>query len=309
VDKKVVDLLKTFSSNVFRVSTIFCALEEGAVAQSFKLFDKDGKERTKENYAKPFMISFATSVANRSNAQLQNLFVLGYTISQTSPSMAQYAPDIASHPQPTPSVFIPRSFGVTLSGGDSYTKGTLNFCMLTNRWKAPPKFETDATGRSTNIETAGAGLIQPTFFDTMKVHAQPASADGIMVFSQDIFVNHWIGGLVAPGFRIDMNKIGKSLTTKVKEKIDGDKSYSSTVPRPSGNGFGTPQPTITTNLSENNEYTWKAENNYSKRVFTAFVHNSFIGKWQPTSGLELFSELFQTSVFHFVPVADLNSHE
>ncbi|EPS34735.1 hypothetical protein PDE_09699 [Penicillium oxalicum 114-2] len=218
-------------SSVFRVSTIFCAFSSAQIASTFRLVNPNASPE--DAHTGLNMVEEIINLLNRQFGSEQkvtvdgvstphNPFVLGYTISQKNPSPAQYNPAAASGTGQTFRYFTPSDFRCTLSKADpsSMTKGTLNFCLLTQRDQKPPTFVEPDAGRQFNDNVDTPGRFDPNLFGTMKIKATPGSADGILAISQDIFMNHWIGSYIAPRFYNEPSTIFKRIESGVYDHFD-----------------------------------------------------------------------------------------
>ena len=197
-----------------------------------------------------------------------NPFILGYTISQIGPSMEEYNPAAAEAQQPTPPFFVPKTYRCTLSPRNKYSIGTMNFCILTHRGKAPPNFVQQDPGRQIDDGTDSAGRFKDNLFSSFETKAVPGSSDGILAFSQDIFLNHWIAGTIAPQFRINPSDLAKLVTKFLNQKYSttfGEGNYNQ---GDSINAFPA-TPTEVRSVCRGKEYKWTTKTN-SGRLWTKF---------------------------------------
>lgn len=194
-------------------------MQSAQLVRSFRLVDDLGNEPTNFRNAKGELVTdtniselitelklrlvsafTTTSTATGKGSTPDNPFVLGYTVSQKVPSLEQVNPAAAAAKVPTPNYFVPNTFRCNLSPTSNYCAGTLNYCMLTHRAKQPPYFDNDGTTRIIDDGVDGAGRFKENVFGRVKSKAEPGAVEGALFFCQDIFVNHWIGGFVAPLF-------------------------------------------------------------------------------------------------------------
>lgn len=287
--KDLTESLKGVSSSNFQVSTIFCAMQSAQLVKSFQLVDQHGNPPTTFRNAKGETITDVsikelimelklrlvsafteTTPTTGIGSTPDNPFVLGYTVSQKKPSLQQVNPAAAAANIPTPKYFVPKSFRCNLSPASTYCNGTLNYCMLTHRARQPPNFDSDGTERIIDDGVDGAGRFKENVFARVKSKAEPGAAEGALFFAQDIFVNHWIGGSVAPLFYLGPETVAplvaKNIEANYKElNCKGAMNFS--------NEYWPP----TRTLSRNNVYTMTNSMRSKRKVIT---WNSFVGDSQ-----------------------------
>jgi hypothetical protein len=178
-----------------------------------------------------------------------NPFVLGYTASQDRPALKVTNEAVLRANIPPPTYFVPKDFRCNLSPKSDFCAGTLNYCMVTNRAKQPPDFIEEGKERIINYGVDGAERFPVNVFDKVKSKAELGSTEGVLLFCQDIFVNHWIGSYVAPLFFLRPDTASEKIRNYIYNEYEAtnvhikDFNFDDSV-RPSSRS-----------LSRNNEYT------------------------------------------------------
>lgn len=258
------ELGKYVDPNVFRVSSIFCAFESAQIASTLKIVDNEGNERKDLKFVDTFVNAintrFARSTPGPKGVSVpSNPFVLGYTIKQTSAAPAR----TGVH---TPVYFTPSDFRCTLSKRHDKCKGTLNFCLLTHRDKKPPHFDTQDDGRKFNWEVDAPGRFSPNLFGQTGITASPGSADGILSFCQDIFVNYWIAQEIAPRFKITPRQVSKTVENSLKSNDTLWEDYLLGGPHGLGDNPDWEKNDEKINLSRDRTFRWSASAKSKKIV-------------------------------------------
>jgi hypothetical protein len=223
--------LRSLDTSMFQVSSMLCEMKHDVILKSFKIRNEMGAELINVQDIKgqdvdlgKLLQNFASMISAKYvhvDAEIptpDNPFVLGYTISQEKPEQQHTNQEAFAKQTETPAYFAPMSCKSTISGPNSMSRGTLNYCMLTNRSFEPPFIGQFGGGnpRSEIELSSQAGQFEKNTFGRAMIRAKPGSADGILVFSQDIFVNHWIGSSVAPRFYLPPGEIAKNVATAIK---------------------------------------------------------------------------------------------
>ena len=138
------------------------------MASSIQIRDANGNDKSKDSMFDEFVTTFVNRFSSKSpiasadaaakTSYMDNLFVLGYTISETNTPQASFNPASVNSGNKTPDFFVPRSFACTLTGQDGAVGNTLNICMLTKRAKRPPNFTEDDPGHTINASDYTAGI-------------------------------------------------------------------------------------------------------------------------------------------------------
>ena len=91
---------------------------------------------------------------------------------------------------------------------EPFCKGTLNYLILTQRAGGDALRNTDpfAPGQES------AGRIHENLFSKLKMKARPGSAEGVLGFSQDVFLNQWIQKEVLPRFLASYEPLRRGLS-------------------------------------------------------------------------------------------------
>ncbi|KAF3904729.1 hypothetical protein ABW20_dc0100609 [Dactylellina cionopaga] len=211
----------TVDSTIFSVSSIFCLFESGQVATSFEIINDKGERNNdvtlRTNMTTQLNVIFCPKPDAEGVPNPKNPFVLGYSISQSKPPIQQTSGTITHE---TPPYFLPKSVDLTITPGltSTYSKGALNFCMLTHRLPG----ETEPTVNPLSTSQARAGRFEKSFFETLKMKANPGSTDAMIAFSSGIFYDNWIVKDVAKRFKVDYT----SEFFAIDERKDQDNSLS-----------------------------------------------------------------------------------
>lgn len=231
MSKPVQARLAAIDTEAFKVATVFCVMQAREIRRSFDLTAGYGKKYKNSAGEELGSINFLKSTVGEMLAATyapidgtsavtptpnSNPFILGYTITHKELT----APDDVNDGQltslATPSFFVPTSFDFSVSGSNDYSRGTLNYCMLTQK-----AFEVPYRGFIGQISTRQpsgpkAGVFKTNAFDRVKEKAGTESNNGVLVFCQDLFVNHWIASSLAPHFYVPPDMVGKLVTRMVK---------------------------------------------------------------------------------------------
>ena len=198
--------LAKVDTKVFSVASIFCLFESHKIATSFRLFDDKGKDVSEQDWKLDFLtlLNSTFTGSDQGSTKPTNPFVLGYTVSPKKPLLQQ----VNTSSNMVPAHFQPRTFFCMLSNTtEPFCKGTLNYLILTQRTGSDAFRNTDpfAPGQG------NAGRIQDNLFSKIQMKARPGSADGVLGFSQDVFLNHWIRKEVFPRFLVEYEPIQQAL--------------------------------------------------------------------------------------------------
>ena len=82
--------------------------------------------------------------------------------------------------------------------------------------------------------------------------------------------------MLAPPFRLDLEKVGKGLTNKVKEDYDENIGYGKWKPK-TDNAFGPFNVSTTVATFSGNDYKWSTKNNNSNKVYIGFSTGALRG--------------------------------
>ena len=140
--------------------------------------------------------------------------MLDYGLSQKVPDLKQINPD--AKPDSTPKYFIPRGYQVTVTPGytwsgaqrqdSKYTRGTLNFCLLTFREGNDPK-PVRKPEKTIVAQNANSGKLSQTLFDLTKT----SENDSVMGFAEDLIWAKFFGPLLADTYHMNVNDALKTL--------------------------------------------------------------------------------------------------
>lgn len=201
--------LKSVSSKLFTVSSIFCLMEAVTMVNSFKIVDQTGKppslgltQDIMNDVTKYFQgLATANQEANTSGPGVptpENPFVLGYGITQSTQDLASVNPDASW--QNTPACFIPSRFDLTTQRGSREGINTLNYCFLTMNTKDPNQNPDDNVSRHINVDTLhDAGNLQQSLFDMVGANG----GDAMMAWSKHLFWDQFVINQLASVFWID----------------------------------------------------------------------------------------------------------
>ena len=230
--------LESVNSSNFQVATLFCAMQSARLLRSFSLVDENGNVPTNikntkgqpvvnENLVeelKNMLVAKFTPAGGDDDSMKRptpdNPFILGYTVSQPKVPEVQFNPAATAAKIPTPAYFIPKTFRCNLSPKSVYSKGTMNYCMLTHRANNPPNFDSTGKDRYVDDGVDGAGRFPENVFARVKSMAVPGSVEGALFFCQDIFVNHWIASSVAPLFYISPGNIAPKIARLIEKNYN-----------------------------------------------------------------------------------------
>ena len=141
-------------------------------------------------------------------------YVLGYGLSQKVPDLKQVNPDAT--PDSTPKYFVPRSYQMTVTPGytwnraqrqdSKYTRGTLNFCLLTFREDNDPN-PVRKPEKTIIAQNANSGKLSQNLFDL----TETSENDGVMGFAEDLMLAKFFGPLLANAYHINVIDAQKKL--------------------------------------------------------------------------------------------------
>ena len=162
-------------------------------------------------------------------------YVLGYGLSQKVPDLKQVNPDAT--PDSTPKYFIPSGYQMTVTPGyawngaqrqdSKYTRGTLNFCLLTFREDNDPN-PVRKPQKTIIAQNTNSGKLSQTLFDLTKT----SENDGVMGFAQDLMLAKFFGPLLANAYHINV--------TDAQKKLDSGSMTASSSSSTSGTVAGSP---------------------------------------------------------------------
>lgn len=156
-----------------------------------------------------------------------NPFVLGYGISQKTPSLKSINKDLKT--ENTPKYFLPKNFRFSTTQGSGLTAGTLNYLMLTHR---PMMGDVEEPGRAGT--EPGAGVLTKDLFTVTKMRAE--HSDAVIGFCRDTFLTRWPMNDMLPKVHVSLDRsfnhfwdgardilgvVGRSPTYKYKWKNSG----------------------------------------------------------------------------------------
>lgn len=140
--------------------------------------------------------------------------MLGYGLAQKVPDLKQVNPDAKI--DNTPKYFIPSGYQMTVTPGytwsgtqrkdSNYSRGTLNFCLLTFREPNDPN-PVRKSEKTIMAQNANSGKLSQTLFDLTKT----SENDGVMGFAQDLMWGKFFGPMLADAYHINVNDAQKKL--------------------------------------------------------------------------------------------------
>ena len=169
--------------------------------------------------------------------------MLGYGLSQKVPDLKQVNPDAT--PDSTPKYFDPIGYQMTVTPGytwngaqrqdSKYTRGTLNFCLLTFREDNDPN-PVRKPEKTIIAQNANSGKLSQTLFDL----TETSENDGVMGFAQDLMLAKFFGPLLANAYHINV--------IDAQKKLDSGPMTASSSSSTSGTVAGSP-PTYVRNFT------------------------------------------------------------
>ncbi|KAL8835442.1 MAG: hypothetical protein Q9170_003319 [Blastenia crenularia] len=213
-----VEALKAVDPREFTVASIFCIFEDGLIANSFTILDENGQKPNQNTNDFMLLISHYFNDLQQASENgaptADHPYVLGYGLAQKVPDLKQVNPDAEA--DSTPKYFIPSGYQMTVTPGytwsgaqrqdSKYTRGTLNFCLLTFREDNDPN-PARKPEKTIVAQNANSGKLSQTLFDLTKT----SENDGIMGFAQDLIWAKFFGPLLADAYHINMNDALKKL--------------------------------------------------------------------------------------------------
>lgn len=212
----VIAKLESVDPRKFLASSLFCLFEKNEILNSFDLVNPNAPLAHPDGSPAedPILPAMAAQIAMYFNKLSKlppgrptpdNPFVLGYGIIAKVPPVSAADNNRAAN---TP-YFVPKLFHLTVTpGANGFTKGTLNYCIMTHRAQGIPEDTVDIK------DDSGLGIFKQTLFETSRSNGTSGGADGVMAFSKKIFSDFWLQSEIATNFKIDPYALSPYLLPK-----------------------------------------------------------------------------------------------
>lgn len=189
----------------FTVASIFCVITSSPeIPGTFKFTPPDGAKLV-DSWARNAALTAIGAEFHRNLTAFdprlptpQSPFVLGYSVTQKVPSLSDLNSSL-DDPSRTPIYFVPEQchLSTTVVPGDEYTRGTLNFCMLTGD---PSPYAAFRSSSKKDIDPKTIDHFDTTFFHDLFLYGgpkdrkskRPGGHDGIMALSKKVFYYNWM---------------------------------------------------------------------------------------------------------------------